>query len=326
MGKAGKWHAMEDSTDGCDDRRAFIDGLAKELGEDRRPIFEGLAIADLRYLSWRWDTWPLYAAPRRGAWLLTWESSSVERGETALAEIEACGLPVRSSAKALDVGCGEGGFLVAMARRGLCAHGVDTNEGNVVGSCLRARAWDVSATPTQGSATDLPYSDHAFELVTCGDVIEHVPNPHQALREMARVLRPGGTLWIATPPRFAMRHIWRDPHHHYFGLSVLPHKLAIWYLVRFRRALKSADQYGVETLLTYHGLMAALRSVGFEIVAGEYKPLVALRNPSIIETPWKRKTLRVLLRAGLRLPLNALFGLLAELRHPIRLVCRKNPR
>jgi SAM-dependent methyltransferase len=48
-------------------------------------------------------------------------------------------------------------------------------------------------------ARDLKFPDNAFDLVYSFHAIEHIPDPEQALREMSRVLRPGGTYFIGTP-------------------------------------------------------------------------------------------------------------------------------
>jgi SAM-dependent methyltransferase len=50
-----------------------------------------------------------------------------------------------------------------------------------------------------GDAIRLPFPDASFALVLSQEMVEHVPDPFQAVREMARVLRPGGTLYLQAP-------------------------------------------------------------------------------------------------------------------------------
>lgn len=54
----------------------------------------------------------------------------------------------------------------------------------------------------QGLATAIPLPDDSFEVVTCQTVLMHLPNPMKALREMLRVLRPGGLLICVEPNNF----------------------------------------------------------------------------------------------------------------------------
>jgi SAM-dependent methyltransferase len=46
---------------------------------------------------------------------------------------------------------------------------------------------------------ELPFSNHSFDFVTCLEGLEHIENPQQAIREFARVLRPGGTVIVSIP-------------------------------------------------------------------------------------------------------------------------------
>lgn len=46
--------------------------------------------------------------------------------------------------------------------------------------------------------TDLPFDDESFDCVTCGYVLEHLPDPHDGLAEVARVLEPGGRMFLLT--------------------------------------------------------------------------------------------------------------------------------
>jgi SAM-dependent methyltransferase len=92
----------------------------------------------------------------------------------------------------LDVGCGTGGTLSLLERHG--------------------RTWAVDASPTAavfvkqrgfariavGSATDLPYDDATFDVVTAFGVIEHVESDDRMLAEMLRVTKPGGHALVLT--------------------------------------------------------------------------------------------------------------------------------
>jgi len=305
------------------DRGRLLGDLAAAIGAKSRAFLERLPTAELLYLSWRKDLQQRYADPARGVFVLQWEMSAVARGEAALAEIESCASVNWSDAWSLDVGCGDGGFVVAMARRGARSHGVDLSVGNIAGANLRARAWQTTVAFAAGSAASLPYRSGSFDVVTCGDVIEHVAQPDACLREIERVLRPRGILWLAAPTRYLPANLWRDPHYHYFGVSALPRRIAAWYLVRLRHALPALNAYAVERLPKYGATVAALRRMGFEMLAGEYRPLAALRDPERVQIRWKKRLLTALLAAGLRAPLRFTYSIAAELAWPLRVACRK---
>jgi 2-polyprenyl-3-methyl-5-hydroxy-6-metoxy-1,4-benzoquinol methylase len=93
----------------------------------------------------------------------------------------------------LDVGCGAGGMLDPLARYGRVT-GVDMQP-ELVEFCHRRGFPDVVV----GSAYELPAPSGTVDLVTLFDTIEHVPDDRRALRETARVLAPGGLVFISTP-------------------------------------------------------------------------------------------------------------------------------
>ena len=96
---------------------------------------------------------------------------------------------------ALDVGCGAGADLAAMARRrppGAQVSGIDASETMIAEA--RGRTADLGAQVSLrvGEATDLPYPDKAFDACLADTVLQHVPDPARVVSEMARVTRPGG--------------------------------------------------------------------------------------------------------------------------------------
>jgi SAM-dependent methyltransferase len=101
----------------------------------------------------------------------------------------------------LDVGCGTGTMLTHLAAFGK-VQGVDIDE-EAVGYCRERGLVDVS----MGEASDLPFPQDSFDLVTALDVIEHLDDDASALREMGRVLRPRGHLLVTVP---AHRFMWGD--------------------------------------------------------------------------------------------------------------------
>ena len=93
----------------------------------------------------------------------------------------------------LDVGCGTGANLLMLSEYG-DAEGVDISK-DALAFC-RERGLDKVKL---GAGEELPYDDGTFDLVTAFDVVEHMDNDLAGLREMRRVLRPGGRVLLFVP-------------------------------------------------------------------------------------------------------------------------------
>ena len=93
----------------------------------------------------------------------------------------------------LDVGCGTGANLLMLSQYG-DAEGVDVSEDAL--SFCRERGLDKVRL---GAGEELPYDDGTFDLVTAFDVVEHMDDDLAGLREMRRVLRPGGRVFLFVP-------------------------------------------------------------------------------------------------------------------------------
>jgi SAM-dependent methyltransferase len=131
-----------------------------------------------------------------------------------------------ASGRVLDLGAGFGFFLAALAGAGYEPAGVELSE--EAAEQARARSGAPVAT---GSADDpLPYPDASFAAVTMLDVIEHLPRYPEALAECARVLAPGGKLFVVTLNAGSLARpllgkswsFWLDPTHvHMFSAGKL---------------------------------------------------------------------------------------------------------
>jgi SAM-dependent methyltransferase len=93
----------------------------------------------------------------------------------------------------LDVGCGTGANLLMLSKYG-DAEGVDVSE-DALAFC-RERGLDKVKL---GAGEELPYEDGTFDLVTAFDVVEHMDDDLAGLKEMRRVLRPGGHVLLFVP-------------------------------------------------------------------------------------------------------------------------------
>ena len=113
-------------------------------------------------------------------------------------------------AKHLDVGCADGTFTKNYLKKfpDTKGYGIDISE--VV--CDLAKANCPEGTFIPADCYTLPFPDDEFDLVHCAEMIEHVDYPEQAIAEMYRVLKPGGTIIITTPNQNAAEyeeHLWK---------------------------------------------------------------------------------------------------------------------
>jgi SAM-dependent methyltransferase len=117
------------------------------------------------------------------------------------------GLPV--SSRILDAGCGSGRNMVELARYGKVT-GIELSEV----ALATAREREVGEV-VDGSVMDMPFAEDSFDLAVCLDVIEHLEDDRGALRELRRVVVPGGMLLVTVP---AYQWLWSSHdtvHHHY---------------------------------------------------------------------------------------------------------------
>lgn len=101
--------------------------------------------------------------------------------------------PYRQNGRFLDIGFGAGTLLEAARRANWQTSGVEVAESAV--DHVRSMGFDVFCGTLEGAH----YPKNHFDVVTASEVLEHVADPQVVLHEIARVLRPGGLLWLTTP-------------------------------------------------------------------------------------------------------------------------------
>ena len=123
--------------------------------------------------------------------------------------------------RVLNVGCGTGGFNVAAAAAGAGVVGVDEDR-EAIAICALRRPGGVA----RAAAEAQPFRDSVFDLVYCFSVIEHVASVHATIREMVRVARPGGAIYLHTPNAWSFY----EGHYKLFWTPFLPRPLGRLYL------------------------------------------------------------------------------------------------
>lgn len=132
-------------------------------------------------------------------------------------------LGVRDGVRLLDMGCGGGRHAYEAWRRGATVVALDLDEqelkgvGYVVGQMLDDGELPHGAVggPTRASALALPFPDATFDAVITSEVLEHIWDDRGAIRELVRVLRPGGRMAVTVPTRWPERVSWAIDHRYH---------------------------------------------------------------------------------------------------------------
>ena len=107
-----------------------------------------------------------------------------------------------SGARVLDVGCGGGLLTEALARSGALVTGIDLAPTMIDVARLHAIEQGLAIDYRVAGAQELARASPAsFDVVTCMEMLEHVPDPRDTLASLARLLRPGGQLFLSTVNR-----------------------------------------------------------------------------------------------------------------------------
>ena len=132
-------------------------------------------------------------------------------------------LGVTAGDRALDMGCGAGRHAFELYRRGTDVIAFDQDADELAGvsdmfAAMRA-AGEVpdgaEADVKQGDALQLPFADGEFDRVVAAEVLEHIPDDDAAIAELARVLRPGGTMAVTVPRWLPERICWALSHRYH---------------------------------------------------------------------------------------------------------------
>jgi SAM-dependent methyltransferase len=144
-----------------------------------------------------------------------------------------------SGAMVLDAGAGQGRYKPLLSHARYHAQDFAQYEGESKGPLQES--WDYAPLDYVCDITKIPVDSATFDVVICTEVIEHVPDPISALKELSRVTKIGGRLLLTAPLGSGVH---QDPYHFYGGFSPSFYRK---YLVEFG--------YEIEELKPVGGLM-----------------------------------------------------------------------
>jgi ubiquinone/menaquinone biosynthesis C-methylase UbiE/uncharacterized protein YbaR (Trm112 family) len=162
----------------------------------------------------------------------------------------------------LEIGCGTGGFLVATKEKFAQTMGMDIAFRWLIIARKRLEESGFTVPLVCACAEHLPFRGEDFDVVVSENVLEHLRDQEEGLRESYRVLKNNGVLFLTTVNRFSMAP---EPHVRVWGVGFLPRK----WMPAYVRIIKGIA-YGPIKLLSLFELKGILRKAGF----GDHKTLL----------------------------------------------------
>lgn len=121
---------------------------------------------------------------------------------------------LKKNDKILDVGCSYGEQAFMIARQGLNVTGIDLSAKLINKFNRLAIKQNLSVKGIKGDIKKMPFKKNSFDGAVATEILEHVPNPYQALQEIRRVLKNKGTLCVSVPTIYS-EQIFKALHPHW---------------------------------------------------------------------------------------------------------------
>jgi len=114
---------------------------------------------------------------------------------------------LKPGADVLDIGCGNGVLSLYCAKHGGQVLGIDISDKAAEASQIAAKNLGLSKLASfKASPLEDLRDTQAYDLVVLSEVIEHIPDDAAAMAKIARILKPGGKVYITTPTSYALAH------------------------------------------------------------------------------------------------------------------------
>jgi len=166
---------------------------AEPTPEDIERAWSDPKLANVIYHDWEAETYD-------EKWSISFDERCIDYARDRFAAV--AGTDGWPYGKALEIGCGTGFFLLNLKQAGVLdeAHVSDLSPGMVAAAIRNGAALGFDVDGRVADAESIPYDDATFDLVVGHAVLHHIPDVELALREVLRVLKPGGRFVFAGEP------------------------------------------------------------------------------------------------------------------------------
>jgi SAM-dependent methyltransferase len=234
--------------------------------------------------------------------------SGTERAKSILQELTSRG----DSDQLVDIGCGTGGLLLAAQGRFSGIYGVDIALRWLVIAQKRLRENNATATLVCADAEAMPFPRQSFVNAVAVDLLEHVYDVDNTIREIAEILKPNGVLWLSAVNRYC---VGPHPLTGVWAVGYLPAGPRSWVL----KKLKGIDLLRFANMLSPGDVCRQLRRCGFVALQPAPKRVEGIDTHAYSTL---EQVLIALYRSALRVPL--LRRLLLWVGPAFEIVCQKS--
>jgi ubiquinone/menaquinone biosynthesis C-methylase UbiE len=170
-----------------------VTSSAEPTAEDIERAWSDPKLANVIYHDWEAETYD-------EKWSISFDDRCIDYARDRFAAV--AGTDGWPYGRALEIGCGTGFFLLNLKQAGVLdeAHVSDLSPGMVAAAIRNGTALGFDVYGRVADAESIPYDDATFDLVVGHAVLHHIPDVELALREVLRVLKPGGRFVFAGEP------------------------------------------------------------------------------------------------------------------------------
>lgn len=191
-------------------------------------------------------------------------------------------IPYRGDGKFLDVGCGGGSYLHRLSQWGWKVYGVEPSQSGV----KQARALQLDVF--HGELRDAHFPDSFFDVVRLSNVLEHLTDPQETFREIGRILKPDGVVYIIVPNTRSLNFWWFGEN--WYGLDSPRHVIS--HSPKTLRYLCEVTGFQIYRIQFRSGAFNFVRSVNY-LLGEENKPYFGfLRRINWVKSKIVRRSLK----------------------------------